>query len=80
MKHSEDKAKEVIETIAKKLNLSKRVKSVKYKGTFLWYSVHFDDNSSCAVPGKHIDDYIDSKGKSGEKEIMDCLSISVKSI
>lgn len=78
MKYSEDKAKEVIEKIANKMKLSKKVESVKYRGGLLHYSISFNDKSSTTVPRKHIDDYIDSEGKDGEHEIMNCLSVSAK--
>lgn len=78
MKYSEDKTKEEIEKIANKMNLSKKVESVKYVSGFLHYSISFDDKSSATVPRKHIDDYFDSEGKDGEHEIMNCLSVSTK--
>jgi hypothetical protein len=72
-RYSEMKTTEILETIMKEINLNKKIESVTYRDKYFWYVVRFDSPPSCIIPQKHIDDYINSKGQVGKKEIIHFL-------
>ena len=66
--HNVTEIKQALEKLIKEAGIQRIVKDVQDAGN-LNYAVYFTDDTICNIKRKNIDDYIDSNGTHGKREI-----------